>query len=298
MKIDKEKLSRNFSRAAAVYEQEATVQKYVSRQLARRLAGTIRPGESVLDIGSGTGFLIDELLERVPGLQITGLDLAPGMAAFCRKKFKENPGVQIIRGDGEQLRMKNAFHHVVSCSCFQWFSRIGESFQKVGESLREHGRFSAAVFVRGSLPELDESFRALGRSRGFRFSAPEVYREALEQAGFRAEKQELETRTVFYPSVPEALASFKKIGAGLPRDESDRGLDRTALRALIQSYRELYETDRGIPVSYRIFYFHASLPLSCRTPNTDFRRSSELSLRREPENHFKENRKEEEKKHE
>src|ERR1700742_815687 len=36
----------------------------------------LRAGDHVLDVGSGKGFLLYDLTERVPGLRVTGLDIS------------------------------------------------------------------------------------------------------------------------------------------------------------------------------------------------------------------------------
>jgi len=48
------------------------------RPLADRLAGhyDLKPGERVLDIGCGKGFLLYELAQAVPGLEVHGLDIS------------------------------------------------------------------------------------------------------------------------------------------------------------------------------------------------------------------------------
>lgn len=48
------------------------------RVVADRLAEVyqLKPGDRVLDVGCGKGFLLHDLMESVPGLQVTGIDIS------------------------------------------------------------------------------------------------------------------------------------------------------------------------------------------------------------------------------
>jgi ubiquinone/menaquinone biosynthesis C-methylase UbiE len=57
------------------------------RQVIRAALG-LRPGEDVLDIGSGPGFLACEMSAEVgPGGSVTGVDPSPSMLSIARGRF-------------------------------------------------------------------------------------------------------------------------------------------------------------------------------------------------------------------
>lgn len=61
-----------------------------------------RPGQRVLDAGCGTGAAMFCLAARVPGLEITGLELQPRLADYARAGIALNglgPSAQVMTGD-------------------------------------------------------------------------------------------------------------------------------------------------------------------------------------------------------
>lgn len=45
------------------------------------------PVETALDVGCGTGALVDTLTQRLPGCRVTGIDLSANLVAACREWF-------------------------------------------------------------------------------------------------------------------------------------------------------------------------------------------------------------------
>jgi SAM-dependent methyltransferase len=75
-----------------------------------RRANLLR-AETVLDVGSGTGVLTEELVERTRG-QVVGIDLDPGMVDFARQR----PGKAEYRiGDVHNLDFRDSWFDVVVC---------------------------------------------------------------------------------------------------------------------------------------------------------------------------------------
>jgi ubiquinone/menaquinone biosynthesis C-methylase UbiE len=60
-----------------------------SRLLAPAFVAFASPGaaETALDVGCGTGALIDALAPRLPGCRLTGIDLSAGLLEACRERF-------------------------------------------------------------------------------------------------------------------------------------------------------------------------------------------------------------------
>lgn len=78
----------------------------VAEEVVRRAA--LRPGESVLDIGTGTGTAAG--LATGEGRRVTGLDAAHGMLEIARR---EVPGVEFVEADFTDLPLQVASFQVV-----------------------------------------------------------------------------------------------------------------------------------------------------------------------------------------
>jgi SAM-dependent methyltransferase len=75
-----------------------------------RRANLLRAGR-VLDVGSGTGVLTEELAERTPG-RVVGVDLDPGMVDFARKRRGQ---AEYRAGDAHDLAFRDGWFDLVVC---------------------------------------------------------------------------------------------------------------------------------------------------------------------------------------
>ena len=72
-------------------------------------ATRIRSGESVADVGCGTGKLTGELAERVgPFGKVIGIDLSGGMLARARDEYRDLVQVEFREGDALALPLEDA----------------------------------------------------------------------------------------------------------------------------------------------------------------------------------------------
>ena len=114
---DYEALSKkHFDAQAAQYDARDTV--YYSREgkiSCRDIASRLRdaPYESLLDVGCGTGFLIDLLAQKRPARYV-GLDLSTEMIRMAEKK--EIKGAEFVAGSADRLPFPDRSFDVVTCS--------------------------------------------------------------------------------------------------------------------------------------------------------------------------------------
>lgn len=98
--------------AARAYEVFSTVAMLGRRRpLYRRLVSLsgAAPGEQVLDVGCGTGYLTRFVAAAVtPGGTVRGVDPAPTMLAYARRHGPARPGLSYEEGTAEELSAAEA----------------------------------------------------------------------------------------------------------------------------------------------------------------------------------------------
>ena len=89
----------------------------------RRLAALLRPGQSVLDVGCGSGAITRGIAEAVgPGGRVLGLDLNAGLIARARRAHGDLPNLAFEIGDVFALPESAGFDVVTAARVLQWLA--------------------------------------------------------------------------------------------------------------------------------------------------------------------------------
>jgi ubiquinone/menaquinone biosynthesis C-methylase UbiE len=134
-------VSREFFNARAATWDEKVAEKDVSRleKMAARL--DIRPGDRVLDVGTGTGVFVPYLLQKIGDAgRLVCLDFAEEMLRQARLKgFTGN--IDYLCADIEDSRLPDAsFDAVVCYSVFPHFQDKPKALREINRLLRPGGR--------------------------------------------------------------------------------------------------------------------------------------------------------------
>ena len=149
----------------------------------------LRPGEDVLDLGSGGG--IDVLLSArrvAPGGKAYGLDMTDEMLLLARRNQREAGvgNVEFIKGDIEAVPLPDAAVDVIISNCVINLSvDKAKVLREAFRVLRPGGRFAVSdVVLRGDLPEgVRESLELWAGCVAGALQETE-YRQLLADAGF------------------------------------------------------------------------------------------------------------------
>ncbi|MFD2614257.1 class I SAM-dependent methyltransferase [Paenibacillus gansuensis] len=147
-----------------------------------------RAGESILDLGCGTGDLANEMV--LSGARVTGLDLSADMISAAKSKY---PGIAFHVGNAEQFQLDDQVDAVFSNAALHWMKRPEKVLHCVWNSLRSGGRFVAEFGGKGNVEQIVKSvYKVLERDYEIEASArnpwyfPSVgeYTTLLERQGF------------------------------------------------------------------------------------------------------------------
>jgi predicted TPR repeat methyltransferase len=103
----------------------------------------ISPGESILDIGIGTG--LGSVLFHRAGLHVCGMDMSPEMLEFCKKKrFAENLKVHDLTAEPYPY-LAESFDHAICVGVLNHFENLHPVFRETSRILKDKGIFAFIV---------------------------------------------------------------------------------------------------------------------------------------------------------
>ncbi len=184
----------------------------------------IRPGETVLDLGSGAGldlFLASEMVG--PGGKVIGLDMTEEMLVTAAANLKGIENVSLVKGYIEEIPLESNSIDVIISNCVINLSPDKDKvLREAFRVLRPGGRFcvSDTVFLR---PVTERASANLAAWSGCISGAlqEKEYAEKMREAGF--EKVEVRRRKIYSFSDDVAATVFPEL-SGEERHEINGAL--------------------------------------------------------------------------
>jgi len=235
----------NFSRRAATYAENASVQRDAAKWLAEWIDDEFLPRANIIELGAGTGFFTKKLVEK--NLRVTATDISPEMVEHGKRACPEATW-EIC--DGWTLPT-DAFDWIFSSSLLQWMPRPKETLRGFYNALRSGGKMLHGFFVSPTLAQLyslaNRDFFPL------RWRTETEWLENFEQAGFRILRAETNASRVIYPSAKAFLRRLHDSGVTAV---SDKKMPAGTLRNLLRDYEEKFSAHEiGVPAVYATWNF-------------------------------------------
>jgi arsenite methyltransferase len=180
----------------------------------------VRPGQTVLDIGSGAGIDCFIATEKVgPTGKVIGLDMTPEMIERARRNAKEAgvANVEFRFGDAEKMPVEDTSVDWVISNCVINLSPDKPAvFGEIGRILRPGGRISISDIVAQDLPDAVRQSRDAWTGCLAGAISEEEYVRGLEKAGLREVK--VTSRIVYDANQLKGLFGSSCCGAGAGQD--------------------------------------------------------------------------------
>ena len=193
--------------------QSATMDAPLVLSLVARVAAEHRPqGRSVLDIGCGAGNYTLKLLERLPGLNCTLIDLSQPMLDRARQRLAESSASQVttLQGDIRELELpKEAFDIVMAAAVLHHLRADSDwesTFAKIHRTLRPEG----VLLVSDLLSQDVSSVAQVQRARHGEY-LQELRDESYRQAVFDYIEKEDTPRSLLYQADLCRLVGFRQV---------------------------------------------------------------------------------------
>lgn len=156
--MNKEAVSRGFSGCYSTYTTEAVVQQRIAHRLAALLDGHVaRHPRRAVEVGCGSGFLTEQLLERFPTTSWLHNDIAPSSKTFVEKMVLQHcADATFVLGDAEAMELPRGVDLFASSSAVQWFTDIDGFLMRLQQSVSTDGVVAISTFGPSNLMEVRE----------------------------------------------------------------------------------------------------------------------------------------------
>ncbi len=266
--IDKKAVRKAFSKAATQYDAAAVMQREVCKRMLERLDYIKQKPESVLDVGSGTGWGSRQLGERYPAAQIVALDIAMGMLQTARgssswwgKLFAGNTR-QHVCADMESLPvMDRSMEMVWSNLAVQWCNDLPATLAEFHRVLKVDGLLMFSTFGPDTLKEIRIAFQGVdGYNHLNRFADMHDIGDMLVAGGFGDPVMDMEYITLTYNDVKSVMQDLRDIGAhNATAGRSTGMMGKKAWGKVMENYERM-RRDGSLPATFEVIYGHAWKP--------------------------------------
>ncbi len=199
---------------------------------AQRLVMSIPPGtyDDVLDVGCGTGWATQAVIDRFHPARVTGVDPSEGMLDEFMAKVGgiEGTEISLAQGDVENMPVPDGAFDLVICSmAYHWFPRKWDAAKAMARTLKPGGVMAILCSGRGG----DQAYREilanleppnyvwLGTFDAVQRDIPEM-EDYLLQAGLEVDDVWMERR-VRHTTVDAYMERMRVVAGHLIGDPSD-----------------------------------------------------------------------------
>lgn len=201
----KESVAAAFSAAAVTYDNAAFVEQQIALRLLERLEYFNLTPKRILDLGCGTGTLLQQLHTSHPTSHAIGIDLAFGIVKFAKEnRNSKNETLQFCCADAEHLPIASNSCDLIVANCsLMWMQDITALLQELTRVLTADGLLIFSTFGPNTLIEL-----------GLANNWPEMQMlgDALMHAGLRDPVLETEELTFEYEQLKVLLQDLEESG--------------------------------------------------------------------------------------
>lgn len=174
-----------------------------------------KPGETILDLGCGTGEMAAQIAAR--GADVIGLDGDPAMIEHARAA---HPGIRFVCANGERFRLGAPVDGILSNAALHWMTRPQRVINAMARALRPGGRLALEMGGHGNVATVaDAIYAALAEAgvpeakwpRPWYFPRVGEYCVRLERAGFEVAEAMLFDRPTPLDDLQDGMADWLRM---------------------------------------------------------------------------------------
>ncbi|MBA4493851.1 methyltransferase domain-containing protein [Paenactinomyces guangxiensis] len=259
--MDKERLARQMNRSVITYDEHAVVHKKMAHRILCTLKEKVLQAENILEIGCGTGYLTQLLIDHYPQASVTAVDLAEKMSEMAGEKVEPSSRVRFLVGDAEliDLGKQDSFDLIVSNATLHWLQNPEGTLTRWVQRLKKGGWFIATTYGPDTFQELRLIFERVELELGM---TPQQHTMLLRSAGHwerllqetglsRVYSVEFWNRSI-YDDCRQFLQSVKAMGDSYSEADQSFSTARLVLLEVIKRYNWAYRSGEGVYSTYHL----------------------------------------------
>lgn len=169
-----------------------------------------RPGESILDLGCGTGQLTEQIAKT--GAAVHGIDADAAMIAKAQQNY---PDLHFAQADARNFQVDLPVDVVFSNAVLHWVKEADAAIQCINQALKPGGRFVAEFGGKGNVHSITQALSNAHATYVSPWYFPSVaeYATRLEQHGFEVVLATLRDRPTPLEDGDAGLANWLRMFA-------------------------------------------------------------------------------------
>ncbi len=259
MSLEHHQIKAAFDKAATQYEQHAVLQKEAMSRLVERVQFDLKkPPNQILDLGCGTGWASQSLLDLYPQSQIIAADFAESMVNAVPKHPQVTPRVT----DAHCLDVHaSSLDLVFSNMMIQWCD-TQTALEEIKRALKPTGLVHLTSMGEHTLHELKSAWASIDELPHVNDFMPAAELADLTlRMGYEDVIADSEFITMTYANVVDLMRDLKNIGAHNTDHQRNKGLTSPkVLKQLDAAYQQFRTVDGLYPATYELVYLRARKP--------------------------------------
>lgn len=226
----------DFEKAKNTYRKNAIIQKQMANLLISNLVRHIGcEFENVFEIGSGTGFLTDEIVKNIKFKKFYMNDLTDNYTNYVPTKY--------IKGDICKIHLDEKFNLITSNAVFQWINNYNSLFSKLNSILFDNGIILFSTFGKNNFCQIKDI-------TGFGLLYPDLAQFILEN-DFEILYCMEDLRTVYFKTLKELLYHIRFTGV----KTNNIRWTKAEFKNFELEYTKKYKDSLGFELTYHpVFY--------------------------------------------
>lgn len=252
----KKQIEKSFASHIKNYDQYATVQKLAANKMVDSLKPwmDIIPRGPILEIGCGTGFVTEKIIQLFPERDIFVTDISYDMVKHCENKMYQkgllNNNVKFGVLDADSLKEVEKYAFIISGFTAQWFKDAMMTGYAMVDALKPGGLLLFSFPGDHSFPQ----WKMMCQDLDIPYSGNSLPEEDRLVVQLSMKPVFVDSFSELVPERYDNVASFfksiKHIGAGT--STNDKQLTNSQMRELINYWEQKYPD--VIEVDYQLVY--------------------------------------------